>query len=222
MRIRSLRLETANISQLQDFYTEILGIPLIRSSATAFTLKVGRTHLTFEQGNAHRYHLAFNIPHNQFDSGKTWLASRLPLVDVMGKDHIHFKAWNAHSLYFYDLAGNILELIARHDLDNTSDAHFSGESLLSVSEIGLTTNNVRQFAEQITKTCGFPYYDGEGSNDFSAIGDPDGLLIIVPEKRVWFPETGIPATYCPLTVTFESNQKLTYDADSGYTIDTDG
>jgi catechol-2,3-dioxygenase len=219
MRFTDISLETAHSNELRDFYTTLLGVPLAESSESAFTLKVGRTDLQFKEGASNRYHLAFNIPENQFEAGKAWLASKVPLVDVMGNDYIHFNAWNAHSVYFYDPAGNIMELIARHDLDNASEKPFSGESLLAVSEIGIATDDVRQFTQMLTQTCNVPVYDGDGSEVFSAIGDAEGLLIVVPNGREWFPETGISATACALTLTFESNQKLMYTDDLGYKIE---
>lgn len=216
MKFKQVTLITSQLASLKTFYTELLGIPLIDSDEHAFSIDMGQTQLIFKQGESYLYHLAFNIPRNQFAEGKAWLAERVPLVDVMGNDQIHFTAWNAHSVYFYDTAGNIMEFIARHDLDNDSDVPFSGTSLCSISEVGMVTDDVQNFTKSLKSTFDVPVYDGDGSDVFSAIGDPEGLLIVVPEGREWFPATGIHATFCPLEIVFDDGKVITYNNDGEY------
>jgi hypothetical protein len=46
------------------------------------------------------------------------------------------------SLLFYDNNGNVLEFIARYNLDTESDKKFDGNSIVSVSEIGLVSQKI--------------------------------------------------------------------------------
>lgn len=207
MHIKSLQLFTADItSALRDFYVEVLGLKMIQATADKLTLQAGMTQLEFQRrAEEAYYHFAFNIPENQFAEGKAWLQARVSLIsDSAGADEFSFRAWNAHSVYFRDPANNILELIARHDLPNASDQPFSGESLLSISEIGLAFEDVRATAANMHETFGLDYFRGKGGDDFQAMGDDNGLFILVKPGRIWFPESGVPAYPYPMTVTTDT------------------
>lgn len=82
------------------------------------------------------YHFAINVPQNQFEDAVTWLSDRVELLSdtETGDSEIFFEDWNAHAVYCLDPAGNLLELIARHDLSNDSDRPFGSENFLEVSE----------------------------------------------------------------------------------------
>jgi catechol-2,3-dioxygenase len=208
MNIDELDLLAAGLPAQREFYTGVLGLPGAEESG-AFSVRAGSSRLTFRQapdGWTGVYHFAFNIPENRFQEAKSWLSGRAPLItDARGKDEFGFESWNAHSVYFYDPAGNILELIARHNLDNSTSEPFSEQSLLSVSEIGLATDNVPDTVRLLQDELGAGIYDGAGSDMFTAAGDEHGLLIVVKQSRVWFPDTGKPAELVPLTA-FISNQ----------------
>jgi hypothetical protein len=81
-------------------------------------------------------------------------------------------------------------LIARHELNNASDAVFSVESLLCVSEIGLPVPNSLEFAGWAEESFGISSYRA-GEASFVPLGDANGLLIAVALGREWFPQTGM-------------------------------
>ena len=64
------------------------------------------------------------------------------IADTDGTIVFDSQNWNAHQVYFRAPQGNILELIARHELLNASQAEFSRRSFLNISEIGLTCDDV--------------------------------------------------------------------------------
>jgi catechol-2,3-dioxygenase len=205
MFIKALRLPAADLSAQLHFYTQLLELPLAHpAEPTQFTLQTGRSQLTFAQakeGENGRYHFAFNIPPNQFAAAKQWLTGRLPLIhDEHGTDEFDFRSWNARALYFFDPAGNIVELIARRDLPDQATTPFGHHSLLSISEIGLATADVAATAELARTTLGLEPYRGSVSHDFTAVGDEHGLLIIVQQGRLWYPNTGVAAELYPLKV----------------------
>ena len=205
MQMKSLRLNTANAPALQAFYTDILGLPVVATSAQEFTLQVGATEFTFVQtGEAPIYHFAFNIPENQFAEAKAWLAERVPLVqDSSGDSTYRFESWNALAVYFYDAAGNIVELIARHALPTASDTPFGPASLLSVSEIGWVVADVRAAVATLHNNLGLSVYANSLSDEFAAVGDEHGLFIVVKQERPWFPDMQhiLPAKSAPIQVT---------------------
>ncbi|CAM3962114.1 hypothetical protein [Mesobacillus zeae] len=80
-----------------------------------------------------------------------------------GLDEIDFKGrTQANACYFEDPAGNIVEYIARRDTSSKSNKReFSLNSVLSLSEISLSTDQIRKYAEQI-KSLGIPVRDYAG------------------------------------------------------------
>ncbi|HMS63641.1 MAG TPA: ring-cleaving dioxygenase [Ignavibacteria bacterium] len=182
---------------------------MIRESPSSFTVKAGMSEIIFESSDSSInpfYHFAFNIPENQLKKAKEWISKKAELITLDGEDEFDFKSWNAHSVYFYDPAGNILELIARHDLENRSEKDFGGKSLLSVSEIGIPVFNVMDFHNELNNSNPLPLFSGDNEN-FTAMGDDNGLLIIVKKGRKWYPD-------CPDAEIFPLKIKLHSDKNS--------
>ena len=213
MKIKSVSLKTGKLSSLLDFYTRILGMDLVSKTESDFTLQAGETALTFSDSPVHKgafYHFAFNIPENQLDDSIRWLEGKADLITLDGEHIFDFKAWDAHSVYFYDPAGNIIEFIARHRLNNSSNKEFSGKSILSVSEIGMPVKKVRKFYERLYEELDIPLFTGD-LKTFTAAGDDSGLIIIVPEERNWFPNCP-PAEIFPISITIDGikNEKIMF------------
>jgi catechol-2,3-dioxygenase len=207
MRITELQLQTADLDRQRDFYTSVFGLVPLPGPAGELGFQIGWSRLVFRQapaGQSGVYHFAFNIPANQFAAAESWARRQLSLIgDAAGADTFHFASWDAHALYFADPAGNIVELIARHGLDNASDAPFGGASLLCVSEIGIAAADVLALAGRLQALTGAPVYRGQPDATFTPLGDEHGLLILVPQGRVWYPNTGRPARPLPLTAQVE-------------------
>lgn len=68
-----------------------------------------------------------------------------------GEDEAHFSFWPAHACYFEDLAGNIVELIARHNENPTSESPFTISSILNISETSLVVKGAPTVGEQLNK-----------------------------------------------------------------------
>lgn len=207
MEISELRLKTHKLNSLRDFYAGTMEFSLLEDTDDHIVLDAGATRLMFEQdmSMAHYYHFAFNIPHNQFADAKAWLAQRTPLLTFEGEDEIEWSAWDAQAVYFQDPAGNVGELIARRTLDNASDLPFSGQSIRRVSEIGLAVSDVPVTTELLVNRFDLPIYDG-GGEIFCAMGDADGLLILVKVGRPWFPTQTTRASQSPIHMTLRSNR----------------
>jgi hypothetical protein len=61
----------------------------------------------------------------------------------------------------------------------------------------------------LRRAAGLQPYRGE-TDTFTAVGDENGLLIVVQQGREWYPRTGISAEPSPLEIRFENNQKHYY------------
>jgi catechol 2,3-dioxygenase-like lactoylglutathione lyase family enzyme len=204
MRILSLELWCRELDNLHQFYTQGLGLEMLENAPDCFSVQAGRSRLTFHQASADkagRYHVAFDIPENQFDPAFAWLQARVPpAANAEGRTIFNLTHWNATSVYFFDPAGNILELIARHSQPTASHNNFSASSLVSISEFGIALQDVRIGVQSVTDQMAVEVYDGEGSDTFSAVGDELGLLIMARRGRIWMPDAGFPADYYPFTL----------------------
>jgi catechol 2,3-dioxygenase-like lactoylglutathione lyase family enzyme len=212
MQIKKIILCTNLLNELKNFYDEILELEIISNDENSFTAVTQFTNIVFQNTDTTEnpfYHFAFNIPENQFKAAKEWALQRVKLIEQNGKDEFDFSGWNAHSIYFYDPAGNILELIARHNLNNRSGDKFSGNSLINVSEIGLTAYDVKKFYDFVNKNFSIPNFSGDMKN-FTAAGDEEGLFIFVPEGREWFPDCP-PAKIFPTIIEIKSNKEKTIE-----------
>src|SRR6185369_6882237 len=144
--------------------------------------RAGKTDLIFTQAPADfdgAYHFAFNIPENQFQAGKAWISERIPLLrDERGQEEFNSESWNSDSVYFKDAAGNVLEFIARHNLKSTVDGDFDGRQILNVSEIGLPSENVIAFANELCSTLNLSVFKQAPNETFTPVGDDNGLFIL--------------------------------------------
>lgn len=191
--------------ELKKFYTSLLEFPLKSEQKDRFTIQAGETTITFIQTNEKEttafYHFAFNIPENKILKARDWQLKRTALsaapshmVDSGYPNDIrHFRNWNAHSVFFWDPAGNLVEYIARHDLNNSSEGDFSSKDVLCASEIAFIVNNTETIADEIKAVFNVTQYKG-GDSNFRAIGDENGLLLLIKKGRVWESHTRISRT----------------------------
>lgn len=191
MRIKELHLLTNNLKDTAQFYTQVLGATLKGENEQELSLLLGETLISFQNSPEENpvYHVAFDIPGNKLEEAYQWLKQRTTILPVTAETEFSdFQLWNAKSFYFYDNNGNLLELICRYDLDNNSDLIFDGSSILYVSEIGLVSDDVPFLAETLMNKYGLEVYSKQPAQDnFTALGDDEGLLIIVNADRNWFP-----------------------------------
>ena len=207
MKIKEIILLSDDLNETSRFYSELMGFTISESSAFKITFKAGNSQLTFLSSNDQNciYHFAFDIPHNKLDEAIQWLSARVDLIEFQGSNIIDFPNWNAKSLYFYDNTGNVLEFIARFENENESHHSFDSSSIVSISEIAFVTDNVEKLAKDLIQTNGLTYYFRQiQREDFSVIGDDNGLIIIVKSTRNWFP-TPIQVEKFPVKVTIDTN-----------------
>ena len=207
MQVRHIELYTKNLSDLKSFYSHQLGFSLLEESDQHFIMACGQSHLQFiASSQPAYYHFAFNIPSFQSTAALTWLKDRLSILKDGQQEIIDFRNWNAEAIYFKDPAGNIVEFIARKNLNLHNTTPFSVSSILSISEIGISVGNVKSAFDLLATKASIPHYWGDQQN-FSAAGDEHGLFIIVNKNnKDWYP-TNIPAKSFPLKVTFRNEDQ---------------
>jgi catechol-2,3-dioxygenase len=191
MEIKEIEIHTDDLKGTEDFYTNVLDFKLISKSKNTITFLAGNSRLTFLKSHNQNpnYHFAFNIPHNKLDSAIIWTRSKLTLLKNEENEIIsNFESWNSKSIYFYDNNKNVLEFIARYDLENEIKKEFDSSSIIAISEIGIVTEEPMKFASQIIKSNNLNFFEkGKQSEQFVSLGNDEGLLIIVKNERKWFP-----------------------------------
>jgi catechol-2,3-dioxygenase len=200
--ILEVELAGGDPAALRAYYAEALGLPVVLDASGRFVVDAGTSRVAFHEaaaGSAPLYHLAFNVPENLFAEAKAWLAARSGLVGDGARDKFDFDFWNAHACYTVDPAGNVLELIAHHELPNAAGRWLGAESLLGVAEVGLPVPDVLEAAATLEAELGLVVWDGDPGPRFAAVGGRDGGFIAVPLGRGWMP-TGAPAGPHPLEV----------------------
>ena len=102
-----------------------------------------------------------------------------------------------------------MELIARFDLHNETNETFSSKQLLAVSEIGLVfpKADIENKTLHLLQQFSLSYFDEQPpAPHFKAVGDDEGLFIIVTKDRNWYPTSRRSGMY-PLEITFEQKTK---------------
>ncbi len=96
---------------------------------------------------------------------------------------VNYGHWNAHSVFFFDPAENVVEYIARHDLKDPREGSFGSADILYASEIAFVVDDVPTAAAQLGASVGTGIYK-RGSEVFTALGDERGLLLVMKRGRV--------------------------------------
>lgn len=194
MKINKTILYVHNLKQMMAFYGEKLGFHILEKSPKGFQIAVGNSILAFELVSTKvqkQYHFAFNIPSNLFEDAKVWIQKKyIPLLTHQGKDEVFFQNINAHSLYFYDPEENVVEFIARHDVNPIVEVDkFSVQTIIDIGEMNLTTDDLLHVGEQLMD-IGIPVRNNESIDETSLnfMGEiEDGVhLLLGPSKRNWF------------------------------------
>jgi catechol-2,3-dioxygenase len=186
MDIRQVQLATRSLADTARFY-ERLGCSVEIVDATV-RIVVGSTLLVFRElpEMTGALHLAITIPTGTFDAAKAWIAG---LTTVLGTDdQDEFEGppnWNSRSVYFEGPDQQLLELIERRDLP-VDVGENTAVPLVSVSEVGVPVPDVLGAVEALRRAGLEPYANPPGES-FAAVGDVDGLVILVSPDRRWFP-----------------------------------
>lgn len=197
MDIRQVQLATRSLADTARFY-ERLGCSVEIVDATV-RIVVGSSLVVFRElpEMTGALHLAMTIPTGTFEAAKAWIAG---LTTVLGTDdQDEFEGppnWNSRSVYFEGPDQQLLELIERRDLESgarrAGDGSGTGTGtgavvpLVSVSEVGVPVPDVLGAVEALRRAGLEPYANPPGES-FAAVGDVDGLVILVSPDRRWFP-----------------------------------
>jgi catechol 2,3-dioxygenase-like lactoylglutathione lyase family enzyme len=205
MDILEIKILSDNLDETEIFYSDLLGFSTINKDQNAISFLAGQSTLTFIKSNDlnPEYHFAFNIPHNKLDEAIVWASAKVALLENVSHEIVsNFERWNAKAIYFYDNNRNILEFIARFDLHNFSDKAFDISSIQSISEIGIVADAPVKLADQFIEENNLGFFEKDPKSEkFVALGNDNGLFIIVETGRKWYP-TALHAKKCYTKIKF--------------------
>ena len=205
MRIRELKIYTTKLAAQKIFYRDTLDLTVLDEKDGFVSFKIGQSILNIEhKENATPYHFAINIPDNQEIEALEWLKTKVDIVKDGDNEIQDFDFWNAKAIYFYDADNNIVELIARKNLDNASERPFNQYSLLEISEIGMPTLDIKEKFKVLNEGLGLEVFSGTFER-FCAIGAETGLFICINRKeKDWYPKND-KALSSDFSVLYEAN-----------------
>ena len=209
MLLKKIEMTSGDADTLMQYYCGVLELPVQQIEPGKISIAIGNSKIVFTKTNLKEqpfYHFAFNIPGNKFEEALAWIQLRTELLWLNDyKSHVaDFKNWNAKSFYFTDPCGNIVEFIARFNLQDDVIESFSPKHLRNVSEIGAVFPQASfdKDVKDFVKEYNLDYFSKQPPLEyFRAIGDDEGLFICVPENRNWF-ATEKPSGIFPLNISF--------------------
>lgn len=196
--IREAWFETNRLEAVVDFYAVAMKLSIESRSGSHVCFRAGDSLLGFRRSKRRSiYHFAFNVSPDRLEEAVKLLRVWVDPIFSQATERIRFENWRADSYYFFDPVGNVIELIAREQLPPGSD----GESIfVNVGEVGLALRPFVEERDQIAAATGLQVFRGSVSDDFTALGEEQGLLILAKEDRVWYPTDNVRASRRPCEI----------------------
>ncbi|KOS62012.1 VOC family protein [Lysinibacillus agricola] len=224
MKITKVKLYAYDVHKMKEFYCDHLGFVLIKNSDNFFEMAAGESIITFKKipsSVKKQYHFALNIPCNLFQQAKSWGKKHAELLFSEGQDEVYFDTLKAHSCYFYDPEGNIIELISRQEVNQKQDAEsFSAKHVLNIGEMNLTTDAIYSVANSLREYGITPMNNNEICSDaltFMGNYEDGANLLLGPSERVWY-FSNKKAIVSPIKMEINKNLQLCMTENGDFTI----
>jgi hypothetical protein len=200
--------KASEMFQIRNFWENTIGCEVVNQTFNSFTLKIGTSLLTFKinltNSNRPQYHFSILVPANQIENCLAWLKNGGKKQDgdeiqlwrggETNAEIIQSPLFNSTSVYFADFGGNIIELVARRNLDNAEDGEFSANMFKEINSVSIVTKDVRSAQDLIQNNLGYKPVDRTTSG-YKVMGNANGLINLVVQDRILPPtntETAFP------------------------------
>lgn len=208
MQIEEALLPTRSASVVAGFFDR-LGCEVERDGPSV-TVAIGLSRLRFVESDFEgAHHLAFTIPTGSFDLARRWLGQRVLLLSV--DDRTEFggpPSWDSRSMYFDGPDDQVLELIERRALRGGVLRRCRSR----VRERDRRGSPGRPRRGRDPASSRPPALRERATSEFAAVGDVDGLLILVTPGRAWFPTSTRHVADTAVTVRTSVQQEVTLGA----------
>ena len=161
MQLHEIRLAVRRLEEQGALYAEAFGL-VARRDDGALVVEIGDARLVLAAGEPTPQHFAIRIPSASYADALGWLGERAELLTGEdGDPAFAFSDWNADSAYFADPDGNIVELIAHHDLPEPYTPPFGPSALLGICEAGMPVADVGAFLDELERRTGARRWSGD-------------------------------------------------------------
>lgn len=194
--------------ELTPFYRDELELP-----GDAGAIRIGETRLRFcDVDDGAFYHFAFLVPGDRFAPALAWAEQRVELLTDRDSTPVFVgEAWESSAVYFHDPAGNILELIAHHGLEeNERTGDFAAAELVGLSEVGLVGDRRELLRRLEALDLGMFRGTVDEPDRLAFVGERGRTFILAPPGRGWIP-TGRPAEPHPVEALIETPQPARFE-----------
>jgi catechol-2,3-dioxygenase len=179
MKIRELRLQTHCLGELKTFYAKILKLPLVYESGKRFTVRVGRSKLTFSRSDkdSEPYYFFKVMAKSQCFADTIRHLKEVADVQEEFESTIQEKV-----AYFKDPAGNTVGCRAGITAKAISKFVSIPEALVGICEIVHAVENTTIFCEYLLQQLHLSV--GQHKDFYSVIlGDPNGAIVVTQINR---------------------------------------
>lgn len=225
LRIRQKSLELTRV-----FWRDFMGFTESYVSFNRYQYQIGTTRLKTRPSNLPpgqeneffpQYHFSISIPPNQIENCLNWFLEQSRLYPdvpfsiwkdaVTGAEIVRRELYNSQSLFIEDPAGNIIEILSRHNPDDPNDlveGEFSPAFFRGITEVGCVCNDVRKVTNTLKETFQVDEVD-RTSSSYKPVGGPDGLLKLTVPGKIWFPTADERAVSHDLIITVKHTEEIT-------------
>jgi hypothetical protein len=219
--IVDIEMRSNNFVNNKRFWSKVMGFDVDSVAPNSFKVKIGFNSITFINNSGAldtsssvtpKYQFTISIPSNQIENCYSWLldadSSNSSKIAEPAKFWIDAESgaaiyrrnqYNSQSIYIKDAGNNIIEILARHDLNNTAEGEFNRGMFLGISEVGVVSRDLRKSAEALKAAYGVEEVSGS-SNSYKPMGGPMGLLKLNIEGKIWTPTENEIAIGYPMTI----------------------
>lgn len=228
--IVNVEMRSNNFENNKRFWRDVMGFEVIDTvSDNIFEVKIGFNSITFINNSGAqdtsssvtpKYQFTIAIPSNQIENCYAWLldadstnASKVAepakfWIDAETGSVIYRRnQYNSQSIYIKDAGNNIVEILARHDLNNTAEGEFNRGMFLGITEVGVVSRDLRKAAEDLKAAYGVEEVVGS-SNSYKPLGGPTGLLKLNIEGKIWTPTENEIAVSYPMTIRVRADSSI--------------
>ena len=219
--IVDVQMRSNNFENNKRFWSKVMGFDVDSVAPNSFKVNIGFNSVTFINNSGAldtsssvtpKYQFTISIPSNQIENCYSWLldadSSNSSKIAEPAKFWIDAESgaaiyrrnqYNSQSIYIKDAGNNIIEILARHDLNNTAEGEFNRGMFLGISEVGVVSRDLRKSAEALKAAYGVEEVSGS-SNSYKPMGGPLGLLKLNIEGKIWTPTENEIAVGYPMTI----------------------
>jgi hypothetical protein len=219
--IIDVQMRSNNFVNNKRFWSKVMGFDVDSVAPNSFKVNIGFNSVTFINNSGAldtsssvtpKYQFTISIPSNQIENCYSWLldadSSNSSKIAEPAKFWIDAESgaaiyrrnqYNSQSIYIKDAGNNIIEILARHDLNNTAEGEFNRGMFLGITEVGVVSRDLRKSAEALKAAYGVEEVVGS-SNSYKPMGGPLGLLKLNIEGKIWTPTENEIAVGYPMTI----------------------